>query len=162
MIELFYLLISISDSSMVADSSVKLQMWVQGGRNVVSSIYSPDGSIQVDSTDPTRIGLSVAGSAPVYMAVVRNLTGTYADMVSTCANLTYNGYTGWKLADAHEVIYACQKGLILCSSTSKFETAEIFRDIYGNFITVSIYGGSTIYPGSNTEANLTRDFVCVR
>ncbi len=159
--ELFYMVVLMSDSSSVSDSSVEPAVWVQGSRNVVSSIYSPDGSIHVDSTDPTRIGLS-ATFRPISMAVVRTISsGSYALMVSTCANLTYNGYTGWKLADAHEVIYVCQKGLIYCSSTSVFETAEIYHDNY-NFRTVAVYGGSTIYPGSVTEAPANRTFVCVR
>ncbi len=156
-----------ADSSSVSDSSVGPMVWIQGSRNVVSSIYSPDGSIQVDSTDPSRIGLRVAGASPVSMAVVKSVSGTYASMVITCANLNYNGYTGWKLADAHEVIYACSKGLIACPYNLYFDTADIYREFGSGriFRVVRVYNSTTGYLidwGDRTNVNTSRTFVCVR
>ncbi len=163
MISLFYAIILASDSGAVTDSTAVPMVWVQGGRNVVSSIYSPDGSIQVDSTDPTRIGISVGSTSVPRMAVIQSVIGTYAAMVSRCANLNYNGYTGWRLADAHEVIYACQKGLINCSSTT-LETADIYRvlNYTETFAVVAVAYGDMIERGTETNATTYRSFVCIR
>ncbi len=73
---------------------------------------------------------------------------------------TYNGYTGWRLADAHEVIYACQKGLINCSSTT-LETADIYRvlNYTETFAVVAVAYGDMIVRGNWTGANANRSFV---
>lgn len=59
---------------------------VEGRVLMIGSVFSPDKSTT--------------------MAILTSRNIDYAGMVSHYASFRYNGYSGWRLADAHEVIYA--------------------------------------------------------
>ena len=44
------------------EEAQKPNVWVEGGKNVISHIYSPDGSIIINSSRPDSVGISTVGN----------------------------------------------------------------------------------------------------
>ena len=102
------------------------------------------------------------------MAVKQQITGDYIDMVMLCRNLSYNGYSDWRVANLEEVIYACVSGMVDCTgndnnnpvvSTELVVNGPIrYMGIYYN----SISGYHLVSSSTSPINDENIEFICVR
>ena len=151
------------------DDVPKPNAWVEGGKNVISRIYSPDGSIVIDESTPDSVGISMKGiGESIRMAIKQQITGDYIDMVMHCRNLSYNGYSDWRVANLEEVIYACVSGMVDCTgndSNNPLVSTELV--VNGPLKYIGIYYNSTsgyqlISPDESPLYDENIEFICVR
>ncbi len=151
------------------EEAPKPNVWMEGGKNVISHIYSPDGSIIINSSRPDSVGISTVGyGESIRMAVKQQITGDYIDMVMHCRNLSYNGYSDWRVANLEEVIYTCVSGMVDCSgndnnnpvvSTELVVNGPIrYMGIYYN----SISGYHLVSSSTSPINDETIEFICIR
>ncbi len=146
-----------------------LTAWITGDKTPITSIQSPDSTIRVTSPAPGVVSLSVPpGYRPgknIIAAVLRTSSATYRDMVVDCINLDTLGYTGWKLAAPHEIVYACSSGLISCGNVNIHSDNIITTYDYfnGHRISVAVInpGAGTVSFSSNINIPQSRTYMCV-
>ncbi len=161
---IFALLIAF-ESGGVQDSA-RLNVWTEGGKNVISHIHSPDGSIVIDSSVPGIVGISTAGAGNnIRMAVIRSGLMDYEGMVMECRNLTYNGFSDWRLANVEETIFVCRSGLATCQSGADYETQDLIESQESYIVPLVVRffsSGFFITKGLSYWSDASRAFICVR
>ena len=84
------------------------------------------------------------------------------DMIMHCRNLTFNGYSDWRLSDVEETIYVCMSGMAPCNGG--YETSFLQAGFGGIYTIKVIYNSGSVslnYGGVYTS-RYTRTFICVR